>query len=376
MKIIHIITTINRGGAENHLIELVKGQLNQGHQVQVAYLKGDGYWTSHYEELGAMVTPLGLKHYGEIRPILRLRKLIQTFKPDIVHAHLASAELYTRLALFGISSQKLPWVISKHNDHIFYECLGHQMMGRWVSRRANRIIAISNAVKNYHCEYLRYVPDKVAVIYYGIEPKPYENIHSQTVQLMRQSWGVDNNTFIIGTVSRLISAKALDILLKGFAIYLQSASVPTKLLIVGSGPLELELKKLAEQLKIAEQVVWAGFRKDIPAVMNTLELFVLTSEREGLGQVLLEAMAAGKPIVATNVSAIPEVVEDKVTGLLVPPRHPDKLAQAFKFFEQSEARERFGFAGRLRVKSVFTLPRMIEQTLAVYGECLKDRGLK
>ncbi len=374
MKILHIITTINRGGAENHLFELIKGQLDKGHQIYLAYLKGDGYWKPYYEKIGVPVTPLGLKHYGELSPLLKLRRLIQSVNPDIVHSHMPPAELYTRLALLGISSKKLPWVITKHNDEPFYKGIGHQTFGRWVLQRANQIIAISNAVKTYTCGStgLKCSPDKATVIHYGIEPQPYQQVQDQEIQVTRQAWGVEDRTFLIGTVCRLVPQKSLDTLLKGFAIYLQSTSIPVKLAIIGTGPLESELKKLAEQLNIASRVIWVGFREDIPTVMNALDLFVLSSIYEGFGLVLLEAMATGKPVVATQVSAIPEVIENNITGLLVPPLQPAKLAEAFGFFENLEVRKQFGTAGGQRVKSAFTLSLMIERTLAVYKKYFKS----
>ena len=132
------------------------------------------------------------------------------------------------------------------------------------------------------------------------------------------------------------------------------------------------MKNRTIELGIQEKVIWAGFREDIPVVMNALDLFALTSEYEGLGLVLLEAMSASKPVVASNISAIPEVVSDGITGILFTPKNSVALAEAFKLLEDKEVRLRFGIAGREKVKTHFTLDKMIAQTLAIYSQNYPD----
>ncbi|MGQ4648740.1 glycosyltransferase [Lyngbya aestuarii] len=374
MKILHVITALIRGGAENHLVEIVKGQIQLGHFVEVACLKENFYWKRYLEKIGSKVIPLKLKYYGDFHPVFLLRQQIKEFSPDIVHAHLPPAEMYTVLALLGVS-KKIPLVISKHNDEPFYQGIGQRWLGSWVAQRSQRIIAISDAVKNNTClQNLGCSPHKVVTIPYGIDTSPYEKVEHQAIKKLRSTWSISDDTYLIGTVCRLVPQKALHVLLEGFKIYSQQAAKPTKLVIVGTGILEVDLKQQALQLGIQQDVIWAGFREDIPVVMNALDLFTLTSIYEGLGLVLLEAMAAAKPVVSTCVSAIPEVVEDKVTGLLVPPGQPLLLAEGFKFFEESLRQTSLGTKGRQRVKEIFTVQSMIEQTLLEYTNVLnKDK---
>lgn len=369
-QILHIITAINRGGAENHLASLVEGQIKKGCKITVVFLKGDGYWCQFLEALGVQVIGLGLRYYGDIKPVLKLRSIINSLNPDIIHAHLPPAELYTRLALFGISSPSITFVISKHNDEKFYQGFGERLIGRWVAQRASKMIAISDTVKTNQCVNCLSFPLKNAkTIYYGINPTPYQNVSDQEIKKIRSLWSVADETYLIGTVARLVPQKALHILLEGFSLYLKTASKPAKLVVVGVGTLESDLKNLAIKLGIQDKVIWAGFREDIPVVMNALDVFALTSEYEGLGLVLLEAMSASKPVVASNVSAIPEVVGDGITGILFTPKNSVALAESFKFLEDKEVRLRFGIAGREKVKTHFTLDKMIDQTLDVYRNC-------
>jgi glycosyltransferase involved in cell wall biosynthesis len=370
LYVLHIITTINRGGAENHLIELVRGQRARGFRVGVAYLKGDGYWTDTLCMLGAEVFPLHLSSYGDIQPLLALRRLILNVQPSVVHAHMPPAELYSRLVLLTVPLNPI-YVISKHNDEPFYKGFGSRIMGRWVARRANHLIAISNAVSRYMCDYLALAEGSITTVHYGIDPTPYREVSAGLVSELRAQWGAERDCWLIGSVARLVPQKALHILIIGYAQYRVRASKPSKLIIVGRGPLEPELGALANKLGIGNEVIWAGFREDIPVVMCALDLFVLTSTYEGFGLVLLEAMAAKRPIVASAVSAIPEVVLDECTGLIVPPLEAKHIADALSRLEKLDVRHAFGAAGYERAISTFSLDRMVQQTLDIYGNCAR-----
>jgi glycosyltransferase involved in cell wall biosynthesis len=369
MHILHAITTINRGGAENHLASLVSEQVARGLQVTVAYLKGDGYWQASLRELGVRVEPLGLQRYGEISPMMKLRGLIRSANPDIVHAHMPPAELYSRLALLFLHPAPV-MVISKHNDEPFFRGVGQGAVGRWVSRRAARMIAISDAVNVYARNHLEMPASRVTTVHYGIDPGPYERISERRRADVRAEWDIPRDALAIGTVARLVPQKALHVLLKAYARYRALARQDSRLVLVGRGPLEGELKALSRQLGLEGKIVWAGFREDIPTVMNAFDVFVLTSFYEGFGLVLLEAMAASRPVVASRVSAIPEIVQDGMTGLLCEAGDHEGFANALLRLEDAGVRSRLGAAGHNRVAVYFTLERMATATLSIYKECL------
>lgn len=369
MRILHVITTINRGGAENHLVDLVTGLLAAGAEVCVAYLKGDSYWTNKLASSGCLVVPLGLHRYGDVTPLVRLGKLMREFQPDIVHAHMPPAELYSRLAIsiFGCSGR---FVISKHNDEPFYPGLGHRLLGRLVLRGAKRVIAISGAVNAYVEANLSPFPGQVTTVHYGIDPASYRSIEPEVVSGVRADWKIPAGAHVIGTVARFVPQKALHVLLSAYADYRSRASRESRLVLVGRGPLESDLKQLAVSLGIEHAIVWAGFREDIQAVMCAFDCFALTSQYEGFGLVLLEAMAAGRPIVATAVSAIPEVVEDEVTGILCSKGDVEALSRAFSRLAEPELQSSFGNAGALRVEKRFSIDSMVRKTMSIYQECL------
>jgi glycosyltransferase involved in cell wall biosynthesis len=369
LRVLHVITSLNRGGAENHLVALATIQAKAGCQVCIAYLKGDGYWSDQLISAGCNVIPLSLHRYGDVKPLILLCKQIRYFCPDIVHAHMPPAEVYSSLSLL-LSRTSCALVTSKHNDEPFYPGWGHRLLGRIFLRRASRVIAISGAVAKYVKANLCPRLNQTVVIHYAINPLPYQAILPIQIDQIRREWRIPNGAQVIGVIARLVPQKSLDILLKAYACFRVNASYDTRLVIVGRGPLEADLRRLADALGLRTFVVWAGFREDIHAVMSVFDYFALTSSYEGFGLVLLEAMAAKRPIVATAVSAIPEVVLDGVTGILCPPGDIEALAAAFSRLSDPALRATLGEAGALRVQHEFSIDSMIEKTMSVYYECL------
>lgn len=371
MKVLHVITAFDRGGAENHLAELARHQRRRGDAVSIAYLRGGGWWSGPMRELGVAMHPLGLRFYGDPRPLARLRRVIARGGFDLVHAHLPPAELYTRLALLGRPGRTLPLVISKHNDCPFHRFFGEVRLERWVARRAAAVIAISGAVRRYFLE--RRIGRPVVAIPYGIDAAPFAAASGAG---LRRAWGADESTLVIGFAGRLVAQKDIGTLLEAFALFARSHAAPAKLILAGEGPLAADLRAHAARAGVAERVVWAGFQADMPAVMRAFDVFALTSVFEGFGLVLAEAMAAGRPVVATRVSAIPEVVADNATGLLVPPRQPQAVAAAFARLASPSLRARLGAAGAERVAEHFTLERMFRSTDAVYAGARQPERLR
>jgi glycosyltransferase involved in cell wall biosynthesis len=366
-RVLHVITGIERGGAENHLAELAFGQVAAGWEVAVAYLKGDPYWGAALAERGVAVEPLGLRFYGDPVALARLRRLVRRFRPDVVHAHLQPAEVYARLALPGRGGPR--FVISKHNNGRFFD--GNAALAlaaaRWVGRRADAIIGISEAVRTRVVnEALAREPGRVRTVHYGVDAEPYRAPDPEGVRRLREAWGAREGTVLFGTAARMVPVKSLETLLEGFALLRRRRpDADTRLVLVGAGPLQPSLRERAGALGIGDACVWAGFREDMPRVMGALDVFALTSLSEGFGLVLIEAMAAGKPVLSTRVGATPEIVVPGRTGHLVPPREPGELARAMEACLDPAVRGAYGSAGRERSLG-FTLDRMVAATLRVY----------
>jgi glycosyltransferase involved in cell wall biosynthesis len=371
LRILHVITAFDRGGAENHLAELVRHQRLVGMEVTVAYLRGGGSLAPVMRELGATVHDLALRFYGDPRPLRRLRRLLAREKFQLVHAHLPPAELYTRLALLGTSSAELPLVISKHNDCPFHRLPGELTVEREVAARAAAVIVISEAVQRYMvARGVGIRPGQMETIPYGIDVAPFQMAAPGAVASLRKAWGAERDTLVIGFVGRIVAQKSIDTLIGGFAEFLRVQPCDARLVIVGEGPLLEALQRCARDNGVADRVVWAGFREDIPLVMQAFDVFALTSIFEGFGLVLVEAMAARRPIVASRISAIPEIVVDGETGFLTEPRSAESVAAALTRLGECSTRARLGAAGYRRAFEHFTLERMWKSTDEVYARCL------
>jgi glycosyltransferase involved in cell wall biosynthesis len=290
----HVITTIERGGAENQLAILVEAQVNSGRRVNVVFLKGNPELRTTLENLGARV----IDSLNGTNPILQTLRLISILKAEgfhILHCHLPRAELITTLANLKL---KYPIVLSRHNSESFFPSapsLVARGLSRFVTSRANFCVAISNAVRAFLVENREITSNcDIRVVYYGFPRTP------------RNSWEAPHdNKKIIGTIARLAPQKDIPTLLR--AVRNLKYQTSCELLIVGDGVLKAELIELANQLDLTD-TIWRGRVSDVSAELSRMDVFVLPSLYEGFGLVLLEAMNAGVPIVAARNSAIPEVL--------------------------------------------------------------------
>jgi len=309
VQILHVITTIERGGAENQLLVLVRQQIINKHKVSVYYLKGDNELEESFRSLGAVVIG-GPNHYGLLSHLRNLRTL--TRDPAlIVHAHLPRAEIFSALVkpAGGL-------VITRHNAEPFFPGaprLLSVILSRLVLHRASCILAITSAVSNY-MRSSREISTrrKIYVVHYGYP-------ENECVPVKRSSSG------IIGTMSRLTSQKDIPTLLRAFAIVLHWKS-ELILEIFGEGPERVNLEGLAKSLKISESVKFMGRTQFVDKSMQSFDLFLLTSRYEGFGLVLLEAMSNRVPIITSNSEAAIEVMGENYP-LIFPVGDYVKLAE-------------------------------------------------
>ena len=305
IKVHHVITTINRGGAENQLLVLVREQIKSGMEVSVLYLKGDPELEQDLSDAGAIVSH-DLANQHPFIQFLRMRSISKS-QETLLHAHLPRAELLTRF-----SSAKNPFVVSRHNAEPFFPEAPQflsSFLSRLVTEKAKHVIAISYAVSNFLSSQNE-VSDlqKVSVVHYGYEPNPTFDRLNAKVEMAEKS------RFCIGTISRLTRQKDLPTLFSAFAQFLSFHSDST-LLLVGGGEEKDSLVNLAENLGIAENIEWVGRTSEIQKCLSRMDVFVLSSLYEGFGLVLLEAMDSGVPVIASKNSAISEVLGDDFPGL-------------------------------------------------------------
>jgi glycosyltransferase involved in cell wall biosynthesis len=349
LKILHIITTIERGGAEKQLVTLVRAQLLRGHEVSVFYLKGNPDLKSTLESIGIKVIGTSYQLTSFLLFFKDYRKFLHD--KDLMHAHLPAAEILA--ALFG---RKMPLVISRHNAQPFFpknKFISH-LLTRLVEKRAQACIAISRAVRDYELENQNWLsPNTISVVYYGLELKAQasKNVIAKTGPL---------NFLFIG---RLVPQKDVPCLLKGFQVHLRQFPADT-LTIVGKGYLEKELKEFCKKLQISSSVNWLGQVDDVNSLYANYDVFVLTSLYEGFGLVLLEALSFGIPILAPNNSAIPEVL-GKDHGAFFATRDHEELASLMNKMHDYQFRKLL-IARQNQRKKAFEADKMVDSVLQVY----------
>ena len=322
-KVTHLITTIERGGAEKQLLTLAKEQVQSGIKVVVIFLKGKPELKKEFEESGIEVNQL-LVGKNFLRQISLLSKHLRK-NPSPVHAHLPRSEL---LAAIVIPNKY--FIFTRHNSEPFWPGgprIISNLQSKFVCKRASQGIAISNAVKSYLIKRgeipAGYIID---VVYYGFQKDSSTN--SVGLNIITSLINSQSSNFKIGTIGRLVPQKDYPTLLSAFSNVLKS--VPNaELYVVGEGYLQKELIELSKSLGVISKVHWLGKTEYINEFLSKIDLFILPSKYEGFGLVLLEAMVAKKPIIAANNSSVPEVLGETYEGLF-PTGDVNALAQQIK----------------------------------------------
>ena len=310
-KVTHLITTIERGGAEKQLLTLASEQVQSGLNVFVLYLKGKPDLRNEFEVAGVEVSNL-LVGKSFLKQIFLLSKYLRK-NPSPVHAHLPKSEL---LAAIVVTKKYL--VFSRHNAEPFWPSgprIISNLLSKYVCKRASQGVAISNAVKSYLIKRGE-IPTgyTIDVVYYGFQKDTSTN--AAGLGLITNIMTGQSSNYKIGTIGRLVPQKDYPTLFGAFSNVLKSMP-NTDLYVVGEGNLQEELINLSKSLGINDKVHWLGKTEHIKEFLSKINLFILPSKYEGFGLVLLEAMIAKKPIIAANNSAIPEVLGKSYEGLFL-----------------------------------------------------------
>ena len=375
IRVLQLITSLERGGAENHLLALLTHADRQAFQLETAVLCGEGELVPVFREAGIPVHLLRSRTRFDPLALRRLVKLLRDGNFDILHSHLFRADIYAGLAVAQLGDRRPLVVSTRHNDDRFFLNPFVGVIHYMVSAQQDLIIAISDHIARFTVARGVRDPGRVRRVYHGLEP-PVTRALEREGQRIRAELGVGADDFLVGNVGRLALQKGQRHLIAAMPLLLQR--VPrAHAVIAGGGDLEDYLRDLAEEAGVAERVHVLGPRKDVPALMHAIDVFAMPSIWEGFGLVLLEAMAAGRPIVASRVATIPEVVVDSETGLLVPAGDPQALADALaELADQPALAHQLGESGRERLRRQFSIDKMVGDTELLYRELLEERGAR
>jgi glycosyltransferase involved in cell wall biosynthesis len=370
MKILLLSTSMGMGGADKLLLAAAQELRSRGHEVRIVSLTPLGPMGLEARSLGIPTESLEMRRgLPDPRGLMRLARLVRAWKPDVLHSHMVHANLMARaLRLFV----PIPAVVS--TIHNVYEGGRLRMAAyRWTNGLVDHMTIVSDAAAD------RFVTERIVprelltVIPNGVDTDLFRNVPPGTRESLRSALGL-RGEFVWLAVGRFEVAKDYPNMLHAFA-KVRASHPGAVLLLVGRGSLQPETEALARALGLEGAVRFLGVRADVPEVMSAADGYVMSSAWEGMPMVLLEAAAAGLPIVATKVGGNEEVVLDEESGFHVPPRDHDALGLAMlRLMGLPEAQRRsLGERGREQVRTHYGLSRVAARWEGLYAEVLARR---
>lgn len=362
MKILFLITGLGGGGAEKVVIDLADEMFKKGHQVKIAYLKGEVIVRPKNKEIELVY--LGLESFSNIFQCFKnYKKIIESYQPDVVHSHMVHANIFARISRNFIKMKRLICSAHSNNEGGRLRMLAYRLTHQLSEITTNVSI---DAALNF--EKLNAVPKgKILTIYNGIDLTRFDKRDAN--ESLRSELGLDIHTRIFLAVGRFHDAKDYPNLLNAFAIFKATNFFKennSKLIIAGDGELRDEVESLIRKLGIQSEVILLGRREDIPVLLNSVDYFVLSSKYEGLPTVVIEAMACEVFVISTDCGGSKEIMG--ATGMLVPVQNSPVLAAAFAkvvTLKNSEIIMNNKIA-RKRVEEQFSLNSSVSNWLKIY----------
>ncbi|MBY0527654.1 MAG: glycosyltransferase [Gemmataceae bacterium] len=367
-RIVHVLLSLDPGGLERVVLDLVRQAPSLGQNVAVVCLERPGRLAPDAEECGASVycvhKPPGL------RPGLvpSLTRLLRELRPHVVHTHQIGVLLYAGPAarLAGVPAV----VHTEHGKH--YARRRTRWLGRLAALTADRFFCVSSDIAAEVAARCVVPKRKLCVVANGIDTWRFASSSDRAA--LRQSWNIPASALVIGTVGRLAEVKRQDVLLAAFA-RVRKQRPDAHLLLVGDGPLRDLLRQLAERLDVARFVHFAGYQPHPEQFLQGMDVFALTSRSEGMPLAVLEAWAAGVPVVASRVGGLPEMVNDQI-GVLFPPGDEAALARALESLLTNPVRARhLAEAAQAHVRAEYDVGGMVETYQRHYRELLGSVGV-
>lgn len=334
MKILHVSTIIEWRGGDNQMLTTYHILKTHRDLEQIIFCAKDSVLEKKCLEQNISFYSASRKSKYSLKFLTELIKVIRKEKINVLHVHDSKAFTLSLLAVKFFP--KLRFVYSRKRNNKVHK--NFFKVRKYNSPRIDKIICVSEAVKEVLKPVLK-DESKVKVIYDGIEVEKFSKFRNTGI--LHRDYNLPPDTLIVGNIAGLTKQKDLFTFLEAAEIILQNTQKPVRFVIVGQGPLEQELKSRSTQLGISDQVIFAGFRNDIPEILPEFDVFMLSSDTEGLPLSIMEAFAAGVPVAATAAGGTGEAVKDEITGMISPVKQPESLAHnVIRLLEEEELREK------------------------------------
>ncbi len=361
--ILFLSTSSGPGGAER-VISNLAASLDPAKYRAVLCLFRPGWLQERSQSRGVPTYIIPTQGMTDWRWAIRFRNLLENECVNLIHAHEFDANVQ---GTFVAATSGIPLVATVHGKHYFWEKFRRRLAYRWVSRRAT-MVAVSEDLKQFIVQKVGVPSDRIKVLYNGVEV-PSSPIRAD-IDACRNELGLPGNDRIVGVVGNLYPVKGHQYLIDAMPAVLEKCP-NTSFVFAGRGQLETALKEQVSRLGLDKRVHFLGLRQDIPRILALLDVFVLPSLSEGLSMAILEAMMAGKPVIATRVGGNPEIVVDGETGLLVPSKDsPPLAASLIKLLTNTPQATQFAQNGKRRAEDQFSLQTMVSAYQSLYDECL------
>ena len=383
IRVARVIGRLNIGGPAQHVIHLTAG-LPRARFESVLLSGREAPSEGSMRALAARwaVRPIAVPGLGrrvspvdDMRSLVFLTRFFRSFRPHIVHTHTAKAGALGRLAarLTGV-----PVVVHTYHGHVFHGYFSPPVtslflaVDRMLARSTSRLLAVSESVKRELDGYRIGGPGQVTVQRLGLDLTAFLGCQVHGGELRREL-GMDSRHPLVGIVARLVPIKRHEDFIAASALL--AARIPeARFLVIGDGERRTELEVLVRQKGLGERVRFLGWRHDLDRIYADLDVVVLTSANEGSPVSLIEAMAAGRPVVATEVGGVPDLVEHGVNGMLGRAGDPSATAEAIAaLLADPERRRVMGEAGRKRVRDAYTIDQLVSDMDRLYTELLRGR---
>jgi glycosyltransferase involved in cell wall biosynthesis len=369
VNILHVISKLPVGGVENQLSMILRKYDKKKFCPFVCSLSDKGEIGKEIEDYGIEVIPLHkLKHRFDWTIVKDIYNLIKERDIEIVRTHQYHANLYGRLAAL---LAKVPCIVaSVHNVYTIDRKLHRRIINRFLARFTDKVVAVSEIVKKDILKYDDLREDKVTVIYNGIDT---DRLLNKDGNVIRSEFNIPSDVPVTGTIGRLTFQKGQKYLIEAISI-IKEKFPKIMLLIVGDGPMKDELQNYAKALGLNEHVIFTGSRRDVPTLLAAMDIFVLPSLWEGLPNALLEAMAYGKSIIATDIPPVREAINSKKEGILVPARNSSAIASSIEFLLVNKTfAVIFGNNAQERAYSDFNITTTVDKYTNLYEDILNNK---